>query len=281
VDPIGAAFGRYSLPTDDLIDALEPTLSSTAEDPAYPLTNWYEVIPSKPAKLTTANGRIIADFGTPVNVAATALLYHNIDANIPVYLEWNSSNSWGSPIGSQLITIPDWTEEDPPWSVSPFIEVTGTPTYRYWSLVIGGSGSPLADNSQAISIGRWAILGALRDLTNDVRWGVEEGEEHNIIEHDTILGVETIYPLGGKRRSFNGEFALRNEAPYQHAQEFIAFCRSAQMRVRPWVLIPDVDVNEAWIVRFEDNRWSRTRETLNQNIFPFRVKELSRGVPWP
>jgi hypothetical protein len=53
------------------------------------------------------------------------------------------------------------------------------------------------------------------------------------------------------------------------------------MRVRPWVLIPDVDVNEAWIVRFEDNRWSRTRETLNHNIFPFRVKELSRGIPWP
>jgi len=274
-------FGRYALPTDDLIDALEPVLSSSTEDSAYPLTNWYEVIPSKPAKLTTASGRIIAAFAEPVNVAAVALPYHNLDEGFPVYLEWNSSNSWGSPVGSQQIPIPAWTQEVPPWSVSPFIEVTGSPTYQYWSLVFGGSGSPLTENSQAISIGRWSLLGALRDLGNDVRWGVEDGEEHFVIEHDTAVGVDLIYPLGGKRRSSNGEFALRDEAPNEDLQELIRLFRSSQMRLRPWHLVRDETVNEIRIVRFVENRWSWTRETINHNILPFRVKELSRGLPWP
>jgi hypothetical protein len=33
-------------------------------------------------------------------------------------------------------------------------------------------------------------------------------------------------------------------------------------------------------VRFEENR-NRIRETINHNVFPFRVKEVARGLPWP
>lgn len=273
-------FGRYCLPTDDLIAAVGPTISvdggsPSIEDPDYPVTNWNEVKPAKPSKLLTPFGAWVFDFGAAVNVAVFALIYHNFDPGLSVTLLWNSSNSWGSPAGSQNITIPERTEDG--WTISPWIAVTGSPTYRFWRLVVGGS----PGNSFDLSLGRPFFGGALRDLTNDVRWGVEEVEDFINIEHQTDLGVETIYNIGGKRRRFAGEFALRNEAPYEHAQELISLHRSAQGRYKPWLLIPDVDVNDAWIVRFEENRWSRTRELPNQNIFPYRVQELSRGVPWP
>ena len=49
----------------------------------------------------------------------------------------------------------------------------------------------------------------------------------------------------------------------------------------PWLLIPDEAVNDAWFVRFEDLATARVRETINFNRIPFRVRELSRGLPWP
>jgi hypothetical protein len=270
-------FGRYALPSDDLLAAYTPTIttigSPAAEDPAFPITNWLEVKPAKPSKLLSDSGGWDVDFGSAANVAVVALLYHNFDPGLSVLLEWDSDPAFSPAVGSQAITIPEWTEDE--WTVSPWIEVTGSPTYRYWRLSISGS------NSQALSLGRPYFGGALRDLTNDVRWGEVEDEDFKNIEHQTDLDVETIYPIGGKRRRFNGEFALRNEAPYEHAQELISLHRSSKGRFKPWLLIPDVDVNDAWIVRFEENRWSRTRETINHNIFPFRVQELARGLPWP
>lgn len=271
--------GRYSLPLDDLLYRLSPTITASNEDPAYPVTNWAFRIPSRPSKLLDDNGDWVFDFGGPANVAAFALIYHNFEEGLPAILQWNSSNAWGSPAGQQTITIPAATEDG--WTVNSWIEVTGSPTYQFWRLLVGGS----PGNSLPLALGRPYFSGALRDLGDveaieqDVRWGVLEEEEHGLIEMTTIAGVETIYPLGGKRERWAGELALYNST----AASFISLARSAQGRVLPWLLIPDVDADpaQAAMVRFEQNRWSRTRETINQNIFPFQVQELSRGLPFP
>jgi hypothetical protein len=91
------------------------------------------------------------------------------------------------------------------------------------------------------------------------------------------LGVETIFALGGKRRAFSGELHVKSTP----ADAFVSLVRSAQGRVTPFLLIPDTSVNDAWLVRFAESRLSRMRQIPNNNIFPFRVQELSRGLPWP
>lgn len=272
-------FARYGLPTDDLLARLTPTITVTggspsAEDTGYPITNWLARRPSKPSRLTTTTGGWIFDFLGAANVAAFSLQNHNFDSGMHVLLEW-SSNNFSSVAGSQVIPIPIWTEDG--WSVSPWIEVTGSPTYRYWRLTV--SGSP--ENSQPISLGRPVFLGALRDVGNDVRFGVVQSEEHKIVEMATALDVETIYALGGKRRALNGEIALRDLSPNEDAQNFIALVRAATGRTLPWLLIPDINVNDAWMVRFIDAGWEMTEEMYNHNIFPFKVRELSRGYPFP
>lgn len=268
--------GRYSLPSDDLLAAV-PTavITASAEDPAYPVTNWAFRQPGRPSKLLTADGWWVFDLLEAVNVAAFALIYHNFDPDLTVTLQWNSSDSWGSPAGEQDLTIPNRTEDD--YTVSPWITVEGSPTYRYWRLLVTGT------NGQALKLGRPYFSGALRDLGDaesieqDVRWGVQEDEQFSLIEHVTEADLENIYEIGGKRRPFSGELALSNT----NAATFIALERSARTRVFPWLLIPDVTVNEALMVRFEENKWQRTRDTINQNVFPFRVRELSRGLDWP
>lgn len=268
--------GRYALPLDDQCYRIGPTVTASAEDPAYLAANLVDPNPAKPAKLTANSGNWVLDFGTPVTIVGAALFYHNLDNGLAVTLEANSANSWGSPAFSIEITIPGKTEDNYP--VSPWIEFVddGAQTYQYWRLVCG-NGSP--DNENPISVGRLMLLSAIRDLTNDVRWGVVEEEDHKIIENPTELGVLTIYELGGKQRRFSGELALQDTTGV--AQAFVALIRSARGRALNWLLIPDAAVNDAWVVRVEESRWSRTRETIDHNIFPFRVQEEARGLDWP
>lgn len=256
-------FGRYALPTDDV--APDATVTASAEETGYEAEYLVSANPSRPAKLSTTTGYWDLTFSSPVTIVAAALLYHNLDAGLAdVELQELS----GSPATIATFTIP--THHEDGWPVSPWVEFDPVTTS---ALRLDFN----AANSLAITVGRLLLLTSIRDLGTDVRWGVEEQEEHGIIEQSTALGVETIYDLGGKRRRFVGDFGLIDT----EATELISLYRSARSRILPWLLIPDVDVNDAWLVRFEDTGWSRTRQDPNFNTFPFRVRELSRGLPWP
>lgn len=263
--------GRYALPLDD--GAIDAAVSGSAEDSDYLAENLVGrsaaglpgLTASRPAKLTTTTGNWTIDTLATSPFVAAALINHTIDAGSTVVLSANA--------GGFTIPIPIPTHHEDGWSVSPFVIFPSAQPYDDWILTIS------TPNSVPIAVGRLMLLTAIRDLENDVRWGVEEAEEHAIIVQPTELGVETIYELGGKQRAFSGELALRDTTGT--AQSLITLMRSAHGRVYPWLLIPDVDVNDAWLVRFDENRWSRVRENPNHNIFPFRVKEVARGLPWP
>lgn len=280
----GAAFGLYALPSDDKAGeaiAVEvsdegspggsPSGASSIEDPEYPATNLIAPtntghlnLPSRPAKLLSFAGFWEIVFASPQTISAFHLVYHNFDAGLDVTLEPDG----GTPIP---ITIPSRWENG--WWPSPAGSFEAQTSDR-WRLSIN------QENSLLPQVGRLLLYGSggFRNLQNDVRWGVEEIEEQGQIEDETEADVETLYELFGPRRSFVGEFALQNA----DATTLIALHRSARNRILPWTLIPDEGImGDAWFVRFSEPRWSRTREMIEHNIFPFRVKELSRGLPWP
>lgn len=270
----GAAFGLYALPSDDLAGTATTVLvggSPSEEDPEYPGTNLIAPtntghlnLPSRPAKLTSFAGAWTLVFASPITVSALHLVYHNFDAGLDVTLEPDG----GTPIP---ITIPSRWENT--WWPSPAASFDAQ-TSDQWTLSIN------AENSLLPQVGRLLLYGSggFRNLQNDVRWGVEEIEDQGQIEHTTEAGVETLYELFGPRRSFVGEFALMNA----EAATLITLYRDARNRILPWSLIPDEGImGDAWFVRFQEPRWSRTREMIEHNIFPFRVQELSRGCIWP
>lgn len=273
----GAAFGLYALPSDDLAGTAISVETSPAgspaggdEDPEYLATNLIAPtntghlnLPSRPAKLLALEGYWELVFAAPISVSAVHIVYPNFDADLDVTLEPDG----GTPI---QIDVPSRWENG--WWPSPWASFQAQTSDR-WRLSIN------AANSLLLQVGRILLYGSggFRDLQNDVRWGVEEIEEHGQIEHLTAAHVEMLYELFGPRRSFSGELALRNA----DADTLITLYRSARNRILPWSLIPDAGINDAWFVRFLDPRWSRTREMIEHNIFPFRVQELSRGLPWP
>jgi len=268
----GAAFGRYALPEDDVAGTADTVIGS-AEDSEYPAENivaptntGHLNLPSRPAKLTTLSGYWELVFPAPVEIVGAAIIYHNFEEGLDVTIEAGT----GSPLSfSQAIDIPASFEND--WAISPWVLFDSPQTFDTWRLSVN------EDNYLAPMVGRFLLLTALRDLDNDVRWGVVEEEEQGQVEHRTEGAVETLYELWGPRRSFLGELALLNSA----ANNLITLHRSARNRILPWLLIPDEGINDAWFVRFQEAKWSRTREMIEHNIFPFRVQELSRGLPWP
>lgn len=256
-------FGRYALPTDDVA----PNATVTASSPVtgYEASYLVSATPSRPAQLGATTGYFDLVLPSPQTIVAAALLYHNLDGGLT---EVDLMFGAGSPSDIETFIIP--THHEDGWPVSPWLEFAAPITADTIRLNFGTA------NSLNIQVGRLMLLTSLRDLGHDVRYGVEELEEHGIIAQETVLGVETVYDLGGKRRSFSGEFGLIDS----EANELLTLHRSARGRILPWLLIPDENVNDAWIVRFEGPS-SRTRDNPNHNVFPFRVRELSRGMPWP
>jgi hypothetical protein len=264
----GAAFGLYALPTDDVAGSGTIT-NVTNEDPEYPAENLLAPattghlnLPSRPAKLTSMSGLWEVTLPSAQTIVAVAVIYHNLDEALNVTITTGGGFS-------QALTIPAPHLDG--WTVSTWAMLSTPQTHAVWRLNINTS------NSLPVQVGRLMLLTALRDLGRDVRWGVVEDEEWRNVNDRTELGIDTFYDLGGKERSWVGEFALSNA----QANSLIDLHRAAHGRVRPWLLIPDEDIVDPWLVRFEDNSRSRTYEVPDHNIFPFRVRELSRGLPFP
>lgn len=264
-------FGRFALPTDDRA-SLATSITASDPDAEYPASNLVAAsntghlnLPSRPAKLDALEGYFDLAFSSPITILAAAMIYHNCDENLDVTLELGS----GSPFAT-IIQMPTEPHHPDGWTVSSWVEFSPVS-------VDAARLSFNEPNSINIQVGRLMLLAAIRDIGNDVRWGVVESEEHGRLEHRTELGVETLYDLGGKRRAINGEIALLDST----VGDFISIYRQTRSRVQPWLLVPDAGETDAWLVRFEDPGWSRTLDNPDHNIFPFRVKEVSRGLPFP
>lgn len=267
-----SVFRYYALPTDDLISYTSPVMAGSDEDEDYPSSNWLHVRPSRPAKLTTTTGSWLFDFLAPQSLAAIAILAHNFTVGT-VLVEWWTS-LFGSPAdGSTSISIPAATDDG--FTTNAFLKLPVPVTARYVRIAIDET------NTDPLSLGRPVFLSALRDLENDVRWSVAVEGDHRIIENVTDGDDEEIADIFAPRRSFNGEFALKDDK----ASELLTLHRSARNRARPFFLAPNPDSTDpefaAGLFRFTDTKWSRTLEGPDHNIFPFRVQELARGLDWP
>jgi hypothetical protein len=219
----------------------------------------------------------VLGFAAPIAPVAAALIYPQLDAGLSVVLEGATSNSWGAPPFSQAFAIPGPQEDGQ--AISPLLELTGAPSYAWWRLRIVGS------NSVPVAIGRLMLVGALRmfEQGTSVRWGVSEEEDYGIVQAATELGVDTVYDLGGKRRSLQGELFLREAG----AQQYLALWRATQGRVRLWLLVPFEGVNDAYLVRWTERTSLRRLDVPDLaplgyvQLIRMAVTEASRGLPWP
>src|SRR4030095_810612 len=135
------------------------------------------------------------------------------------------------------------------------LRIGGTPpVYRYASL------SVTSDNVVPCAIGRVPILHTVRALDGALLLEPEEDESHPLVEHQTDLGVSTIFGFGTRRRWLRGDKIQQNS----DASAIRAWNRATYGRGLPFVLIPhvfpdgDPSAEEAWICRWENDRLPRT-----------------------
>lgn len=271
---------RYAAPSDDLIAVIQPTITGSSEDSAYPPENWLETVnsyatPEKPSKLTETSGYWDFDFGVAVSVAAFGGLFHNLKEGMTWTLKWNSSASFASPAGSITHTTPAVPSDNT--TLNFWSDVTGTPTYRYWRLEIGLSG-PV--NDFPISLGRPLFLGALRTVY--MRWpedgSTTEDEMHELLEPNiTVLKVELPIPLQERRRTISCEVGGDDTI----AAAMLSQRRATQGRLMPFPLVPFDSVNDMWWVRFEPISGRLVHFFHSYKRFPFVFREVSRGLEWP
>lgn len=261
----------YQLNSDQVADSGSLTVQSGTEDAAYPKANLYDSNPAKPAKLTTTTGAWRWDFGVAQRIDLVALIHHNLTAGLEVRIQGNAADAWGAPTFNQVITIPAYLGDGYP--SNPWLDLTGLAAYstggfRYWRLVVVGT------NAAAIAIGEvW--LGALkRSLTPNIDWGARQPFERKTVEHRTDFGVSNIYDLGVTIRNMQGQLDTTDA----QAALIQAWWRDTRGRVRPFLLVPNGDVNDAWLVRWTKNQIEPTLNNIDRNVFQMEFEEVGRGL---
>ena len=272
----------YAAPHEDLARTAV-AITASAPDPTYPPENLISEDPAKQAKLTTAGpGDFVLQFLTKVAPVAAFLFYPYLVEDLSVEIQGNDTDSWGSPAFSQAITIPAKRLDGPTyqkWTISPWVILNDLddPTgYLYWRLAILGT------NDQNIAVGRLFLASEIHRV--EIFEEIPEGEDQTQIEQPTELDVETVVVIGGPRRHMSplliGTDLNAGTAPVQEASDFRALCQSSEGRAHPFPWVPFED-NDVWPVRAESPVGARTHHVGGYQLWPFTVREVSRGLPWP
>lgn len=260
-------YGRYS---DNVVPAATLAVQSGTGDPDYPADNLGDLVPSIPAQLATTTGAWKLSFAAAQRIDVVALPHHNLTAGLEVRFQGNATDAWGSPTLDAPITIPAYRGDGfPPGAWKDLTGVTGYSTsgFQYWRLVIVGV------NANPVKIGELVALSLKRTLNPNISWGASRKDERPIIENVTDYLVSTIYDLGVTRRSISGELDTTDAG----LASVRAWWEDARGRARPFLVIPDEDVNEAWFVRWSGDL-NPTLQITDRNTIPMDFQEVSRGL---
>jgi len=263
---LGIRYGRWS---DNV--APNATVAAYPPDAAYPAAWAADRDPARPSKLNAGTGSFVFTFAAPQRVDAVALIHHNLQPGLAVFVQ-GSNDNFGSTAFSAALQIPAYRLDGFP--VSPWLDLTTLPGYTAtgcteWQVYVQGT------NPVNVAIGEIVLLSHLRSLDRNPQWGFVDDENHPLIEHATDYGVVTTYEYGTLTRSYAGTIIASDAG----ADELRALARDVRFRSRGWLFIPDAAVNEAWFVRFTSMPQVRTHQMINANPMTFAVEEISRGLP--
>lgn len=253
--------------TGDLADQGSP--SGSTQVSGYPLANMYNGNPALPVKFTGTGMLISWDFGSAKSIELLALIHHNFDDGLDVYLQASTDNFATVPLSQQII-VP--AKDQDGYTVSVFTDVSAIPhSYRYWRLNANNN-----SNSVPIIIGEVCLIQTKRQLTHGLQFSTQLIEEAAVTTHRTNLGVELTYQNGQRIKRLRGQIRTSDWATVQ------AWRRATRGASRPHLLIPNPSVNEAWF-----GKWDQDDLSMNLGAngpaardLSFSWREVSRGLPW-
>ncbi len=273
---------EYAYPSDDLSRAFTATLTAGSQAAGdYLPAVLKNDDPAHPFKVDSTTFRLLWDFGSAMPVEYVLLVHHNFLTGLSgVTFAMGSTTATSN--FSRTFTIRRYHEDLFP--VNEHLDVRDvTPTYRYASLEVTSA------NSVNCALGKCAILTRVRALDGNLllEGSPEDDESHPIVEHQTDVGVSTIYSFGTRLRWLRGDKIQRDS----DARAIRSWSRATEGRAVPFVLIPHlinedapvesppVDQEESWIARWEDKTLARSyigSDLLSR--YHLKFEEVSRGL---
>lgn len=265
-----AGLMRYAMFRQDVSRLATWSVMSGTEDAGYPAANLSGRDPTNPAKLTTTTGGWLADlsaYATYHALVGVVLVHCNLLAGLLVYLEGSTTSDFAV-TGAQIpIVIPALKNNWPINAVALF----AVQDFAYWRVRIVGV------NPVAISVGHIALLTGVQSFQwaqSEIRWTDTIPAWDDVTELDVPQDMDLLTQLRAC------EFDTVNGDGAQLALDDWWF--DARGKILPFVFIPNVSVNEAYYMTFQE----KTKEvTIDKSIRVLRIKlkEFGRGMlptPW-
>lgn len=260
----------YSHFEDNVAPNATVTVNSGTQDADYPAANLVDRLIVKPAQLTTTSGSWVLDFGAAQRVDWAALPMHNLTAGLNVRIQGNATNAWGGPTVDAAITIPTYRGDGLP--VPCWVDLTVAAGYsvggfRYWRLVVVGV------NAAAVKVGELLLISTKRTLNPNIDWGVRLPESRPVYDNRTPFGYANKYDMGVTLRKLEGTLDTTDAG----LAALRAWWQSTRGTARPFAIVPDEDLNEAWVAEFTGDLGA-TLVINNRNTIPITFEEVSRGL---
>lgn len=234
----------YFHPSDNVAPNATVSIGTGNADSSYPAANATLLTYAKiaaPSKLQEVTGAWVFDFGSAQRVDAM-VLWHNFDASLGVSFQGHTSNAWGSPTLTTVLTIPSKRADG--YTVKVYKDLTGVTGYsasglRYWRLNVSGS------NSVPVGI-KILLFSQIRTTTRNIRWGMTYAEHQTAVEMTTGALVPWAYDLAAAPRVWSADF-IGTDADAVKMREWFRACAG---RVSPTVIVPDPSDADPFLCRW-------------------------------
>ncbi len=239
---------HYFHPADNVAPNATVTAQTGTANASYPLARAVDLTYAhlaQPSKLAETSGAWQFDFGGAQRVDAI-VVWHNFDAAIACAFQLHASASWGAPTVNATLTAPAKRADN--FTVKIYKDLTGVSGYsaggfRYGRLVVTGT------NSVPIGI-KVLLFSRIRQTARNFLWGASGGFAMD--EHQTAIDMTTdalapwAYDLTAAPRLFSAQLSGRSGDEVL-IQDWFRACAG---RVKPFVIVPDPAVNDAWLCRW-------------------------------
>ena len=255
----------YAHPDENLLDDATITVQSGTPLDGYDVERLNNGSWAYPFKVAETALELRFAFDGPVLPEFVILGNTNLTVAATLY---GSAAAGGSDV-SHVFAVPTLAVDGV--YTSPFADLSDLAAKQYWRLVITGNATP-------IIIGELFLGSSYRTLDTDYELDqvTQLGSAYRSVDHETAFGVEHSYPQDSRREDIDGSIVVT-------LAEFLdvaAWHQSCRGRARPTWMVPDLSVNDAWLVRLTNERLARSPYGPGGWRVLFPVRQLSRGLAW-
>lgn len=261
---------RYAHPLDNLLRTATVTLQTGTVMTGYEVENVYSGVWHRGVRVEEDDIDIMAEFGAGVSPVLAVI--GNSNLTVAARLQGHASSGFGG--GSPTVDLPF---EVPVLHKSGFfssvwLAPTGLPSLTHWRLHVVGNDYPVV-------VGQFFLIGVERGLPGTYILRAYQPADEGASEINiTPAGVTLAYERSTPIARIDGSFIVNGSG----LQALMELAYAAHFAARHFLMIPDTDVNDAWLVRMAQDSLPYEKiktgaQTGNYQV-PFPVRMSARGM---